>query len=203
MDTLPDTCILTSVRDGLSVEATIVKLTRDLATREVDGKWWHLEGTSAGARSQEIDHRWQWRKLVGGVQNKHWYESVAIQTMDGVLQGAMVYVINAKSFVDESLGAVYIEALATAPHNRPWVVKSPLYRGVGESLLTRAVIHSYQLGLEGRVSLMASSEERTVSFYNNRGFAIVGYEDNEECSPKLELSSQAALSWLEREGYEP
>jgi hypothetical protein len=70
---------------------------------------------------------------------------------------------------------------------------------VGESLLLRAVLHSYRLGLQGRVNLVAFDDERTLSFYHNRGFQDAGEEDG---LPRLELSSKEAVNWLREEGFD-
>jgi hypothetical protein len=110
----------------------------------------------------------------------------------------MVYRLDAKSFIDTSFGAVNIEALATAPRNRPRLVQNPLYRGVGCGLLLRAVCHSYLLGFGGRVNLLAFDRPETVEFYQSRGFQIVPLEED---GPFLEVTPEQAVVWLKREGY--
>jgi hypothetical protein len=103
------------------------------------------------------------------------------------------------SFVNETDGAIYVEGLAAAPRNPPWLTDSPMYRGVGEELLLTAVRHSYLIGFEGRVNLVACNEPKTISFYENRGFSIVGHEEE---LPQLELSPSAAIALLRRGGYD-
>jgi hypothetical protein len=125
-----------------------VKLTLELAQAQIDGQWWASLGVPKNVREKESDYAWRWAKRLGELKNDRWHEAVAIQTDDGKNQGAMLW-SNTKSFMDEGNGAIYIEALATAPRNRAWLVSSPRYRGVGTALVLRAVSHSYLLGLKG------------------------------------------------------
>lgn len=200
MHQLPDRIRLIKVADNTIVTATIVKLTRNLAQAKIDGNWWEMLGVSTVKRQQEDDHNWRWAKRVGELKNDRWHEAVAVQTEDDNVQGAILYRLNTKSFVEQGQGAVYVEALATAPRNRPWLVASTLYRGVGENLLLRAVIHSYSLGLEGRVNLVSFNSPRTITFYEKRGLIVVGYED--DGLSQLELAPNAATAWLREEGYD-
>ena len=66
----------------------------------------------------------------------------------------------------------------------------------------RAVIHSHLLGFEGRVNLLAFNDQKLISFYLNRGFTIVGHDEDDEKLPRLELTPDAARRWLGEEGYE-
>jgi GNAT superfamily N-acetyltransferase len=198
MEGLPDSIALLSVADGSTIDAAVVPLTRGLAQTRIDSRWWRLRGISAAARKNEDDHSWQWAKRIGQLRNEKWYEAVAVQTPESDVQGAMVYRLDAKSFVDGSLGAVSIEALATAPRNRPELVQNPLYRGVGSGLLLRAVCHSYMLGFGGRINLLAFDRPKTVEFYQRRGFQIVPLDEE---GPSLEITPERAVVWLRREGY--
>lgn len=198
MDDLPEGIEVASAADGSSASANLVRLARRLAQERVDGKWWDLPGTSKKVRQQENDYHWKWAKRIGELKNDRLHEAVAVQTDDGDIQGAILYWINGKSYIDEGQGSVSVEALATAPRNRPWLVQSPRFRGVGEVLLLRAVIHSDALGLRGRTNLVAFNDAKTVAFYQNRGFAVVGNDDD---LPIMELAPDAAQSWLRNEGY--
>lgn len=200
MEGLPERIELANVATGATITANLVTLTRHLAQDELDSKWWELPGVSKSERRGENDHSWNWAKRLGELRNDRWHEAVAAQTDDGDIQGAILYWINGKSLVEEERGAVHVEALATAPRNRPWLAPSALYRGVGEGLLLRAAAHSYLLGLEGRTNLIAFDDARTISFYENRGFAVVGRDDDD--LPMLELTPGAARDWLREEGYD-
>jgi GNAT superfamily N-acetyltransferase len=191
---------LLRVVDNTSVPAMIVRLTRSLAQAKIDGIWWKDLGLSAVQRKKENDHAWQWAKRIGQLRNARWHEAVAVQTEDENVQGAILYRIDTNSFIEQDQGAIHGEALSTAPRNRPWLVPSPQYRGVGEKLLLRAVSHSYSLGLEGRVNFAAFDDPRTMTFYQNRGFKLVGHDD--EGLPQFELPPDAAKAWLRDEGYD-
>lgn len=201
MDQLPSRIELFNVADNTPVGAVIARLTRPLAKEKIDGVWWKGLEAPRDKREREDDHHWQWAKMVGFLKNDRWHEAVAAQTSDNDVQGAILYWINTKSFLEAGRGAVYVQALATAPRNRPWLVPSPRYRGVGEKLLFRAVTHSYSLGLEGRVNLEAFNNERTTSFYQNRGFTLVESENDDDLA-KLELAPNAAVAWLREGGYD-
>ncbi|HEU4711930.1 MAG TPA: hypothetical protein VFS76_10220 [Pyrinomonadaceae bacterium] len=196
---LPDKIDLVRAVDNQPVKARIVKLTRTIAKTRIDSKWWQDLGVSTEMRRKENDNSWHWAKRVGELKNDRWHEPAAVETEEGDIQGAILYWLNARSFVAEEKGAVHVEALATAPRNRPWLVSSPLYRGVGENLLFRATLHSYVVGLEGRVNLLSFRDEKTVSFYQRRGFEIVGEDDD---LIQMELAPVKALQWLQEEGYD-
>jgi len=201
---LPEFVKLTRCADDEIVEASVVSLTRKLAQTEIDTKWWQIPDVPKTKRSQESDHSWRWAERLGQLRDRQWFSALAIQTDDGRIQGAILYRSDALSFVEAGVGAVNIEAVATAPQNRSWLVSAPVYRGVGSGLVFCAVLHSYHLGLGGRVNLVSVNDHRTIAFYNHLGFTQVGYdgEEGEERLPKFELDANAAQSWLQKEEYE-
>jgi hypothetical protein len=140
---LPNEIDLVRAADNHIVQARFVRLTRPVAKVKIDATWWQDLGASTEMRKKENDNSWHWAKRLGDLRNDRWHESFAIEAQDGNIQGAILYWLNTRSFVESEKGAVYLEALATAPRNRPWLVSSPLYRGVGENLLLRAAVHSY------------------------------------------------------------
>jgi len=180
------------------VQARIVRLTRDTAASRVDGQWWNIGGSKA-AREAEGDHHWRWRAIVGRLRTQRNKEALAIETEDGMIQGAIVYRIDALSRIESGRGAIYGEWLATAPRNRPWLVNPPHLRGIGRVLLFAAVRHSYMLGLGGRVWLTSLPSERTRNFYVNLGFRVIF--QNPDGTIDYELPSDRAMEWLEEEGY--
>ena len=111
----------------------------------------------------------------------------------------MLYRIDAKSQIEEGEGAVYVDRLAAAPRNRPWLAEPPKYRGAGTVLLLAAVRHSYSLGLGGRVWLTSLPSERTRAFYAKRGFLPIF--EAEDGMIDFELPSAKAETWLTSEGY--
>lgn len=203
MDPLPCPVELREVASGRTISATLVRLTRQLAKLGIDSKWWELPDVSKSRRAEEIDNSWQWAKKVGELSTDRWHEMTAVQTADDRVQGAIYYRLDTRSFIDRELGAVYVEAIATAPRNRQNLVETPEYRGVGCALLLRAVIHSYELGFGGRVNLQASDDPDRIAFYENRGFQVVGDEGTgENRLVMMELTPEAAAVWLAKEGYE-
>ena len=196
---LPNEIDLVRAGDNHIDQAQLIRLTRAVAKTKIDAMWWQDLGASTEMRKKENDNSWQWAKRLGELRNNRWHESLAVETHDGNIQGAILYWLNTRSFAENDKGAVYIEALASAPRNRPWLVPSPLYRGVGEGLLLRATLHSYVVGLEGRVNLLSFRDQRTASFYKNRGFEIVGEEEGLD---QMELSPAKAFQWLKDEGYD-
>ena len=184
MGIVPETIELIRVADDEIVKASVVTLTRKLAQVEIDTKWWQIPDVSQAKRSQESDHSWRWAERLGQLRGRQWFSALAVQTDDRRIQGAILYRSDALSFVEAGVGAVHIEAVATAPRNRSWLVSAPVYRGVGSGLVFCAVLHSYQLGLGGRVNLVSVNDRRTTDFYNHLGFTQAG-DDGEEGEEKL------------------
>ena len=193
---LPESVGIYSVRRGRPVQAKLVRLDRQLAA-QIDGTWW--EGGLSKARKNEGDNHWLWRKLVGARRSDKAWEALAVQNMRGAVEGAMLHRIDAKSQLETGEGVVFIDRLATAPRNRPWLVESPEYRGVGSVLLLAAVRQSYSLGLGGRVWLTSLPNERTRMYYKRRGFVPI-FTD-EEGMIDFELPARKAQAWLQEEGY--
>jgi hypothetical protein len=130
MDELPSRIDLLDRRDGRRCNATLVVLTRDLAETKIDARWWHLGEELRGRPKDEDDHHWVWRRLVGKYRNDLACHFVACQTPDGEVQGAMGYRIDFRSVLVPGAGSVYVDRIATAPRNRPWLVGTPVYGGV-------------------------------------------------------------------------
>lgn len=195
---LPEDVILTLDPLATEVQARLVRITREMAADRIDGQWWKI-GAHKSARESEGDHHWRWQKIIGELRTQRNKEALAIETEDGAIQGAIVYRIDAISRIEPGLGAIYGERIATAPRNRPWLVKPPHLRGVGKILLLAAVRHSYHLGLGGRVWLTSLPSERTRGFYVNRGFQVIFHHP--DATVDYELPSDKAEAWLEEEGY--
>lgn len=195
---LPEPVSLYDVEMGTLVQAKLVRLDRKLAATGVDGTWWKLP-ISKKVRDAEGDHHWVWKKLVGEHRNDITWDSLAIQNEAGDVEGAMLYRIDAKSQIEKGQGAIFIDRIATAPRNRPWLMSRPDYKGVGSALLLAAVRESYSLGLGGRVWLTSLPSEKTKSYYSKRGFLAI-FED-EDGIVDFELPTQKAEQWLKQEGY--
>jgi GNAT superfamily N-acetyltransferase len=197
MIVLPEVIRLTHCQTGQQCEAQIVAFTKELA-KQIDATWWQIGGSKT-ARRREGDHDWKWADIWGQHRSSRFAHFVGVQTQDGVIQGAIAYWTNGKSLLDKDLGTVFVHYLATAPRNRPWLVDLPEYRGVGTALLDIAIRHSYLLGLEGRVTLVSLSSERTRGFYEKFGFSQVGVVDDGMI--EYELTTEVAHEWLRQKGH--
>jgi hypothetical protein len=195
---LPEDVRIFNVQRGVAVRAKLVELTRQLAASEIDGTWWKIP-VSKTSREAEDDHHWEWRKLLGENRNNLAMNAMAVQSVGGAIEGATLYRIDANSQLEPGKGAVYVSRLATAPRNRPWLVDSPKYKGIGTVLLLAGVRHSYSLGLGGRVWLTSLPGEQTRNFYHKRGFEVIF--QNPDGTIDFELSADKAQQWLKREGY--
>lgn len=194
---LPENLTLKDCRTGQRCDAIIVRLTKDLA-KQIDVRWWQI-GISKEKRKREPDNGWKWADFAGESRMNQWSECLGIRIADGSVQGAINYRLDGKSLVNNDLGTVFVHHLATATWNRPWLVESPQYRGAGTALLVTAVLHSYSLGLRGRVVVPSLPTEHTRSFYENFGFQQIG--EDEGGIIDYELTSDAAQQWLREEGY--
>ena len=194
---LPHTVVLRNLIDQVDCDARIVPIDREMAKRKIDVEWWQIGG-SRTKRKEEGDHDWNWTKFFGERRGDLHREMVAVVTEDDAVQGAMTYWTNGKSLLDSELGSVYVQYIATAPRNRPWLVDQPCFQGVGSVLLLYAVCHSYILGLGGRVTLVSLPTEKTKEFYANRGFTKI--DEDEDGSMEFELTPEGAERWLREEG---
>lgn len=195
---LPETISILNVERGVRVRAQLVRLDRKLVSQQIDGTWWKI-AVSKRKRSEEGDHHWIWRKIVGELRLDLAQDALAIKSASGNVEGAMTYRIDARSQLEPGEGVVYVDRLATAPRNRPWLIDPPKYRGVGSVLLLGAVRESYALGLGGRVWLTSLPSERTRQFYRSRGFQEI-FKD-EDGMIDFELPTVRAEEWLQQAGY--
>jgi GNAT superfamily N-acetyltransferase len=195
---LPAEVHILNVAKNVRVKAQLIRLTRDLAAKGIDGTWWNLP-VSKSVREEEGDNHWLWRKIVGSNHAKLTWQALAVQSTSSAIEGAITYRIDAKSQLQPGEGAVYVDRIAAAPRNRPWIVKTPKYQGIGSVLLLAAVRHSYLLGLGGRVWLTSLPSERTRKFYRDRGFEVIFEEADGMIG--FELPSAAAEEWLKKRGF--
>lgn len=142
---------LLQVQDQQVIDAILTEVT-DKHLEDARTLWEPiLEG-----RGQD-DEYWNWvgksrrSKLLPGD------ELYAIEC-EGITQGLMMLdVLKKRCLIESQLRRrlVYISALATAPWNRPVIINSPTYKGVGGNLVDFAVARSYELGYQGRIGLHA------------------------------------------------
>ncbi len=195
---LPTTVTLLDCRKDENVTASFASLHRERAKESVDNGWWDVSGIPKQKLEEEVDFHWDWTALVSHWQNNPYARAVAVVTPDEAVQGAMIYLVNGKSVLEEEKRAVVIERLAVAPYSREWLTESPYYRGGGTGLLMYAICQSYSLGFGGRVNLFAAGRE---DFYQDRGFVRTKIVSDE--MSLFELPSQVALAALQRKGMLP
>ena len=192
---LPDSIIVTSCRTDEQVRARIVHLHRGLARDRIDGVWWGKLNELTGPRDR--DEHWEWGSIADqcGVRGG-WCKGA--ETPDGHIQGAIAYTANGRSLLEPGEVSLYVAYVATAPWNRGWLVDRPMYRGTGGRLILHASLHSYVLGLKGRLRLSALPSQNTIDFYGSMGFTEL--DGNEDRTINMELSADKAMAWFEREG---
>ncbi|PHS06082.1 MAG: hypothetical protein COA78_14705 [Blastopirellula sp.] len=194
---LPIQVSLFNIDQASNVRAELIQLTSDIANEKIDNSWWDAKITEK-LEGKEADKHWNWHWLNGVYGDYLNWEAIAVQSASGYIEGAITYRIDAKSQLSEGQGPVYVDRLAAAPRNRPWLVENPVFRGVGSILLLTAVRHSYQLGLKGRVLLDSLPSERTRNYYDNRGFEVTSEKDDGTIG--YELPATAAEKWLQEQG---
>ncbi len=178
-----------------AVKAHFVELTPNLARSWLDEPWWQKPPGSTVGQGEE-DAEWNGDDLSRAANGRDYWEAIALQVSAGVVQGAMVYRMDAKSVLEPDAGVVFVENLATAPWNRKSVTDTPEYGGVGPELLSQAVHHSHLLGFKGRVLL--TSLPGAVDFYVGKGFVDTGQVIDD--LPLYELPADGARKWLMEKG---
>ncbi|WP_413173943.1 hypothetical protein [Anabaena azotica] len=107
-----------------------------------------------------------------------------------VAQGVIVLYPNYESRLALGQNIIYVNLLTVAPWNRLDLKQTPDYKGIGTTLITFAVIHSMNLGFEGRIGLHSVKESEY--FYEKMNFINLGYDKN-CCNLKyLELPTDEA-----------
>jgi hypothetical protein len=193
-----------STQRNQTVDANLIRLTADLAKTHIDDVWWNLPNVSNDELMNENDNHWNWEEWVKQYQRSSVLtECVAILSPDNYVEGAMIYHFNGISKLEPSKLSVYIELLATAPHNREFSSNKPVYKGAGTVLLYWALVESYKVGLGGRISLESLPTPNTLKFYENKGFVCTDLTPPIDRLPSYELLETAALAWLKKEGDLP
>jgi hypothetical protein len=144
--------------------------------------------------SNAQDARWNWRRKElawGGVLS---YQAFAVEA-DGLTQGLMYVNKDQFSRIASLMGAplVYVEAIATAPWNRPKLTKHPKYKGAGMVLMQAAISLSFEEEYKGRVALHALPESE--SWYRDV-LRMVDFGPDPDCQSLVyfELTAEQALA---------
>lgn len=182
----------------------IVRLDREtakeLSTGWIECNWWSNLPDLISSPEDQPDYHWDWVALVSRTQNAPSWSAVCVRSSDDRIQGAMLYRVGVRSARDAGERAIFIDRLATAPRNRPDLVKSPEYRGVGEGLLCHAIAESWMFGLKGRVSLFPVAHEE---FYRERGFRPTSTQSSDGFDTLYEIAPDDAVHFLRTRGMLP
>lgn len=186
------------------MEANVEQLTRWAAYFFIDAVWWRYRGPFAAGVREPQDRFWKWNHIVRRHRKNPYCRCVMLRKPDDHrVQAAAVYRFDGVSTLKPGAGAVHLEYLAASPGNRSDYARQPLHRGAGEGLLMLSILHSYDWGLGGRVTLFSISG--ALQFYLQYGFLEV------DCDPTipgvssralvpLELPSTVAIELLEKKG---
>lgn len=118
------------------------------------------------------DAHWDWSEKLPERSGQLEWNSVALRC-GGMTQGLMYLnlVQRCRSPGQEGQHLVYIDMVATAPWNRP-TFGLPGYRGVGDVLMTEAILLSMGEGFDGRVGLHSLPQAN--AFYERWGMMSLG-----------------------------
>jgi hypothetical protein len=158
------------------VSARIVRLTGQTAFEYIKKRWWSNLGVEPDVLRNEEHYEWDWRAEARRVAKKPDFGCYAAQTTVNEIpeiQGAIIYDLRGLTPGPDPKPAVYGKYLATAPRNRQSVVGEgkAIYRGVGEGLLTIALLDGFFEGYQGRMFLQ--SLDRAIDFYRKEGVPII------------------------------
>lgn len=113
---------------------------------------------------------------------------------DGKLQGLLMVKLAgqvARLPPDQGKDIVYIDYLESAPWNLATMVDTPLYGGIGPTLMQTAVAVSYEEGFHGRIGLHALPQSE--GFYRDDcGMQCCGPDPSYEKLPYYEMTRETA-----------
>jgi len=160
------------------------------ARRAQFGSW------EAAAEGDAQDSHWQWAEKAVDASTSMADETYAIECA-GETQGLMLVTSAAFARLEVQRGRaiVYIELIATAPWNRPRLVKEEArYKGVGRVLVAEAINLSYQLEFNGRLGLHSLPQSQ--SWYRDVAkFTDLGYDEDKRMK-YFEVTEAQATAFL-------
>lgn len=142
------------------------------------------------------DASWDWRRKELAWGEVLSYQGFAVEA-DGMTQALMYVSKDRFSRMASQMGApiVYIEAVATAPWNRPKFTKQPKYKGAGQILMQAAISLSFEEEFKGRVGLHALRQSE--SWYRDViGMIDFGPDRHYHDLVYFELTSEQALAMV-------
>jgi hypothetical protein len=148
------------------------------------------------AEAQAQDARWNWRRKEAAWGHALSYQAFAVEA-DAVTQGLMYVSKLRHSRLAGQLGApvIYVEAIATAPWNRPRFTPQPKYKGVGQVLMQAAISLSIDEEFKGRVALHALPQSET--WYRTAlGMTDLGPDPDDHNMRYFELTAEQAMKLI-------
>jgi hypothetical protein len=148
------------------------------------------------AQAQAQDARWNWRRKEAAWGHALSYQAFAVEA-DTVTQGLMYVSKHHHSRLPDHLGApvIYVEAIATAPWNRPRFVRQPKYKGVGQILIQAAISLSIEEEFKGRIGLHALPQSE--SWYRDAlGMIDFGADPDAHDMHYFELTGEQATKLI-------
>jgi hypothetical protein len=145
------------------------------------------------AEAQAQDARWDWRRKELAWGHALSYQAFAVEA-DTATQGLMYVSKHRHSRLAGQLGApvIYVEAIATAPWNRPGFSPQPKYKGVGQVLMQAAISLSIDEEFKGRVALHALPQSET--WYRTAlGMSDLGPDPDDHNMRYFELTAAQAM----------
>lgn len=118
------------------------------------------------------DRKWDWRAMYGKAKYaypNHVVEFFAVIAEERA-QGAMMVIYPKASMrmKPQQSDVLFVAKIAAAPSNRNHLIGSARrFKGVGKTLMLVAGARSYELGLNGYVSLLSVSNQHSVDFYTH------------------------------------
>jgi hypothetical protein len=147
--------------DKSYVEAALVLVTDEIVQRLIE-RWIPLLRDTS-----EDDAAWDYPGKRAETCYRDGHEHVAVIHADDVQGILLTSLPDAKPAMSEWTELpVFVEYLAIAPWNRPNLKRPPDFRGIGSSLIKRAVVRSITVGRAGCIAL--HSEPNAVSFYADK-----------------------------------
>ncbi len=153
-----------------------------------------------GFMSQASEHlHWDWARKAEYHVGESSCRILGIE-YSGAVQGMMLVSLAGKRCRAPEvwgLELLYVDYLAAAPWNLPFLGDAQQFVGVGTALLFAAVSLSYEQGFSGRLGL--HSLPQADEFYRRRGLRDFGPDADYQNLRYFELSSDQAVNFRQQE----
>jgi hypothetical protein len=203
MKSLVSTVDLLNRMTGLFVEAELYSGLDDKNLTDFESQWLPLLAKKLQhstpqelAAAQAQDARWNWRKKELAWGQALSYQAFAVEA-DTVTQGLMYVSKLRYSRLAGQLGApvIYVEAIATAPWNRPGFSLQPKYKGVGQVLMQAAISLSIDEEFKARVALHALPQSETW-YRTTLSMTDLGPDPDDHNMRYFELTTEQAMNLI-------